>query len=103
MACADWTDDELVFPPSEEEAVAWKDKGGRYGRAVAKWWEAGHPLRTLTEANRILKGHCEGCKWFRSEIRSCARTGCRIGKCNRAFINYIRMETNTCPILPRRW
>ena len=61
MPCADWTDNDLVFPPTKEQAEAWRAMGGRYGQAVAKWWDAGRPLRTLAEANRIITDHCDKC------------------------------------------
>lgn len=101
--CGGWSDVELVFPDSKSDALTWIAIGGRYGQAVGRWWNSDRQKRSLSEVNKIIVEHCVKCKWFRQDVRSCKRTGCRIGKCQRAFINYVTMKTNVCPVLPRRW
>ena len=71
------------------------EKTKRWIRAVARWMEAGSPIRSDEEVKRIYD-LCQMCKFY-SKHGSCKLCGCKLSRSKIAFLNKIRMATEDCP------
>jgi hypothetical protein len=74
---------------------------GKYAKAVARWVEAGRPVRDWPEVERIFDEVCKPCEKFDPKRGSCQGCGCKVNRDGRALKNKIRMATESCP--EKRW
>ena len=78
------------------------EKSKRWLKAVAKWTADGCPVRndleieTYYEICHGTEGESEPCRFFSKE-GSCKLCGCKLSKSRIAFLNKIRMATESCP------
>jgi len=54
------------------------EKIRRYSKAVARWVEAGRPVRSPREAQRIYRELCCPCEHFDSKRKTCTLCGCKL-------------------------
>lgn len=81
----------------------------RYVSAVARWVNAGRPVRTDAEVDQILADHCCGCRWFSDHSCTHSSCGCQVRSVEEervpvlsrlvpaAMLNKLRMATERCP------
>jgi len=92
--------------PDELKAAAAElgitDLTRRWAKAVKRWIEAGRPLRSQDEIDRIYAICAAPCKWFGNN--RCKVCGCRVAqsggvvfKTLKAFFNKAAMATEHCP------
>jgi len=68
-----------------------------YVSAVKRWHDAGRPVRSDHEVNRIYRELCRFCPHIGPKSRTCQVCGCRVSRSKSAFRNKIRMATEHCP------
>ena len=74
----------------------------RFAKAVARWIAAGRPTRTQAQVDRIYE-ICRGCDTFDKKHQTCKGCGCYIRKNLPAFLNKLKMSTETCAKRPPKW
>jgi hypothetical protein len=79
----------------------------QFGRAYAKWMQAGQPVRTQEEIDQIFETHCRSCEHFKPLKHRPGRGHCRLCGCRcknkRKFMNKLAWRTEQCPADPPKW
>jgi hypothetical protein len=65
-------------------------------RATQRWIDAGSPVRSEDEVQRILR-ICQSCPFYNKRKKRCQVCGCNVNGGKFAILNKIRMATENCP------
>lgn len=81
--------------------ISAKTKVLRYAEALAKWVKAGRPTRSDEEVEQIYvicagDENQDACEFFQDD--TCQKCGCVIRKKPAAFLNKLKMATESCPV-----
>lgn len=70
----------------------------RYAKAVVGHAAGGFRVRDDAEVERILREHCQPCRYHDAGVCRHGRCGCRVNANGSALSNKIRMASQSCPI-----
>lgn len=74
-----------------------------YAQAIMRWMRAGRPVRSDERVADIYETICRPCPHFDEDRSVCRICGCFVRRDGAAFLNKLRMATESCSADPPRW